>query len=102
MDTDYLTPMAYETILRAGQVLDVLRAEIGASASNKKTEDEFLVGVRAHLRTILKSARDYLDWWNYLDTVNIREFKRGVKELLDHVEKTLATPFEQRSEPEFT
>jgi hypothetical protein len=101
MDTDYLTPMAYETILRAGEVLDVLKAEIGASASEKKTEDDFLRGVRAYLRMILKSARDYLDWWNYLDTVNVREFRKGVTEVLEHVEKTLATPYEQRGEPPF-
>ena len=101
MDTDELTPMAYETIVLAGEVLDVLRAEIGASASDKKTEDDFLRGIRSHLKRILRSARDYLDFWNYLETVNIREFRRGVMEMLEHVEKTLATPYEERGEPEF-
>jgi hypothetical protein len=42
MDTDDLTPMAYETITRAEEVLDVLRSEIGASASDTKSEDDFL------------------------------------------------------------
>jgi hypothetical protein len=42
MDTDDLTPMAYETIIKAEEVLDVLRSEIGASASDKKGEDDFL------------------------------------------------------------
>jgi hypothetical protein len=97
MDTDDLTPMAYETITRAGQVLDVLRSEIGASARGKKDEDEFLRGVAIHLRAILRSARWYLDGWNYLDTVNVREFRKRVKELLDHVEGTLATPLAARS-----
>jgi hypothetical protein len=96
MDTDNLTPMAYDTILRAGDVLDVLRSEIGASASGKKTEDEFLRGVRSHLCGILRSSRDYLDGWNYLDTVNVRDFRTGVKNLLAHVEKTLALPLEKR------
>jgi hypothetical protein len=54
MDTDDLTPMAYEVISRAGDVLDVLRSEIGASASGKKTEDEFLRRVCSHLRAILR------------------------------------------------
>jgi len=45
MDTDYLTAMAYETITRAEDVLDVLRSEIGASASDRKNEDDFLRGV---------------------------------------------------------
>ncbi|PIP08687.1 MAG: hypothetical protein COX51_03110 [Syntrophobacteraceae bacterium CG23_combo_of_CG06-09_8_20_14_all_50_8] len=61
MDTDNLTPMAYETISLAGNVLDVLRTEIGAFATVKNTEDDFLRGVRSHLRAILRSARGYLD-----------------------------------------
>jgi hypothetical protein len=101
MDTSYLTPMAYETISRAGDVLDVLRSEIGASASDKKTEDDFLRGVRTHLRSILRSAREYLDWWNYLDDINIRQFRKGVRGLLDHVDATLAIPYDQRGEPDF-
>jgi hypothetical protein len=101
VDTDSLTPMAYETISRAGDVLDVLRSEIGASAEGKETEDDFLRGVRTHLRGILRSARDYLDDWNSMDVVNVRDFRKGVKELLDHVERTLATPYEPRGEPSF-
>jgi len=101
MDTDDLTEMAYETISRAGDVLDVLRSEIGAAAAGKTMEDEFLRGVRSHLSRILRSARDYLDSWNYLDTVNIRDFKRGVTELLSHIDKTLATPYEQRGEARY-
>mgnify|MGYP000958568045 CR=1 FL=1 len=33
MDTDDLTPMAYETLSRAFEFCDVLRAEIGAAAA---------------------------------------------------------------------
>jgi hypothetical protein len=101
MDTDYLTPMAYETIILAWDILDVLPSEIGVSASRCKTEDEFLRGVRTHLRAILRSAREYLDDWNYLDTVDKRKFRAGVKNLLAYVEATLSTPYEQRGEPPF-
>jgi hypothetical protein len=101
MDTSYLTPMAYETISLSGEVLDVLRSEIGASATGKKTEDDFLRGVQLHLRAILRSARSYLDDWNYLGDVNVREFRVGVKSVLAHVDKTLATPYVQRGDPEF-
>jgi hypothetical protein len=66
MDTDDLTEMAYEAITRAGDALDVLRSEIGASAADKKEEDDFLRGVAVHLRKILKSPKQYLDHWNYL------------------------------------
>ena len=101
MDTDDLTPMAYETIVMADEVLDVLKTEIGASASGRKSEDDFLRGVRAHLRGILRSAREYLDDWNYIDSVDIRSFRKGVKDILAYVEQTLATPYEQRGAPPF-
>jgi len=101
MDTDDLTPMAYETIIKAQEVLDVLRSEIGASATDKKSEDDFLRGVRTHLRRVLRSAREYLDDWNYLDSVDIKSFRKGVKEILAYVEQTLATPYEQRGAPPF-
>lgn len=101
MDTDDLTEMAYETIARAGDVLDVLRSEIGASTADKKTEDDFLRGVAAYLRRILKSPNPYLDNWNYLDDVGVRKFRNDVAELLAHVERVLSTPYSQRGEPEF-
>ena len=96
MDTDDLTPMVYEVITRADDVLDVVRIEIGASAVGRKTEDDFLRGVRSHLRAILRSTRSYLDGWNYLDTVAIKDFRAGVKDLLAYVEQTLETPPDQR------
>jgi len=101
MDTDDLTPMAYETIVKAQEVLEVLRREIGASASDKKNEDDFLRGVRAHLRGVLRSAREYLDDWNYLDYVDIKSFRRDVKVILTHVDQTLSTPYDQRGTPPF-
>ena len=101
MDTDDLTPMAYETIVMAEEVLDVLKTEIGASASDKKSEDHFLRGVRTHLRGVLRSAREYLDDWNYLDSVDIKSFRREVKEILTHVDQTLSTPYDQRGTAPF-
>lgn len=92
---------AYETISRAGDVLDALRSEIGASAAGKETEDDFLRGVGAHLRRILSSTRQYLDDWYYLDTVEVRSFRKQVAALVDHVEKTLSTQYEERGKPEF-
>lgn len=51
------------------------------------------------MRHILRSARQYLDWWNYLEEIDVRAFRRGVKGVLAHVEKTLATPFDERGTP---
>jgi len=101
LDTDCLTSMAYETITLACQVLDVLRSEIGAAASGCNTEEEFLQGAKNHLQDILSAPRDYLDFWNYLETVDMRLFKTGIRALIAHVEKTLSTPYQDRGEPEF-
>ena len=101
MDTDCLMPMAYETITLACQVLDVLRSEIGAAASGCNTEEEFLQGAKNHLQDILSDPRDYLGFWNYLETLDMRLFKTGIRALIAHVEKTLSTPYQDRGEPEF-
>ena len=101
MDTDDLTEMAYETLTRSGELLDTLRAEIGASASDKKTEDEFLRGVSVLLRRILKSPRSFLDYWNYLEEIDVKTFGNEIAELLAYVEKVLSVPYSQRGEPAF-
>lgn len=101
MDTDDLTEMAYEIITRAGDILDVLRSEIGSSASDKKVEDDFLHGVAVHLRNILKSSRSYLNDWNYLDDVDGQVFCREVSRLLKYVEKVLSIPYDRRGGPVF-
>ena len=101
MDTDDLTPMAYETITLAGDVLVVLRVEVGALTIGKLTEDDFLSSVREHLQGILRFPRRYLDAWNCLDTTDIRDFKNGVEKLLCHIERTLGTPLDQRGKPPF-
>jgi hypothetical protein len=101
MDTDDLTPMAYNVIIRAVGILDVLSIQIGASASDKKTEDGFLHGVTVFLRKILKSPRAYVDDWNYLEEVDVKIFRNEVAALLVDVEKVLAIPYAQRGAPTF-
>ncbi len=101
MDTDDLTEMAYEIIKRADNVIDILCTEIGASALDKETEDDFLRGVAIFLRRILKSPRSYLDDWNYLEEINIKTFRNEVAELLAYVEKVLTTPYRQRGKSNF-
>lgn len=91
--------MAYGTITRASDVLDVLRSEIGALAATQRSEDDYLRRVRTHLKGILRSTTAYLDEWNYLDDVQPRAFRAGIKEILVHIEKTLATPVSQRGDP---
>ena len=94
--------MAYETITLAHDVHDVLRSEIGAAASGCNTEEEFLQGAKNHLQDILSAPRDYLGFWNYLETMDLCLFKAGIKALIAHVGKTLSTPYQDRGEPAFS
>jgi hypothetical protein len=77
-------------------VLDVLRVEIGASAMQYSSEDDLFRGTLKKLKGILNDPDSYLDSWNYLDTVDPKQFAEGVRGLIDHVEKTLNTPQQQR------
>ena len=101
MDTDDLTPMAYETLSRAFEFCDVLRAEIGASAAEFRTEDDLLRGTRRYLTEILADPEGYLDSWNLLDDTDLKVFVKGVKGVRAHVTTTLKTPRNQRGKPPF-
>jgi len=52
MDTDYLTPMAYDCIRLAGDATDVLKSEIGAACCQYRGEDEYLQGILADVKEI--------------------------------------------------
>lgn len=66
MDTDYLTPMAYDCI-RLADDTDVFKSEIGAASSQNRSEDAYLAGILADVMEIEKSPEDYLDWRNLLE-----------------------------------
>ena len=91
-----MTEQAYETIQLAHEVLDVLRVEIGATAINYTKEEDFLRGTLKRLKSILNNPNNYLESWYYLDTVDSKRFAAGIRDLIDHVEKTLNTPQNQR------
>jgi len=101
MDTDYLTQMAYDCIRLANDAIDVLKSELGAACGKYRTEDEYLKGILKDVRAIEKDPRGYLDYWNLLEETDIRVFKRKLKVLRDHIERTIATPLKERGEPEW-
>ena len=101
MDTDELTPMAYECIRLANEATDVLKSEIGAACSEYRTEDDYLKGILEDVKEIEKDPHEYLDGWNLLDQTNIRTFKRKITILREYIEKTIATPLAERGEPEW-
>jgi len=101
MDTDYLTPMAYEIIVRADIILDVMKSEIGASCSKYKTEDSFLEGTLHFIERKIKDPESYLDFWNYLDEIDLDQYKKDLEELKKFIIKVIETPLSQRGEPPF-
>jgi len=101
MDTDYLTPMAYDCIRLANDATDVLKSEIGAACSQYRGEDAYLQGILKDVKEIEQDTEEYLDWWNLLDNTDMAEFRTKIRLLSEHIEKTLRTPIEKRGEPEF-
>ena len=101
MDTDDLTPMAYETLSLAYQACDPMRAEIGAAASGYVTEDEYLTGMLEFFEEVLGAPRDYLERWNLTSEVNTKAFTKAVKRAQAHAMSTLRTPRSERGKPPF-
>ena len=96
MDTDDLSPMAYETLSKALLAFEPMRAEIGALACDYRCEDEYLTGILSFLDEILESPADYLDFWNSSDEIDIKRFRNSVKAVHAHVKLTLSTPKKSR------
>ena len=101
MDTDYLTPMAYDCLRLAYDAADVLRAEIGAACRQYKNEDEYLQGILEDLKGIVEDPEDYLDSWNLLDETDAGVFVERVRALVEHIEKTIATRLADRGTPDW-
>jgi hypothetical protein len=101
MDTDELTPMAYDCIRLADEATDVLKSELGAACSEYRTEDEYLSGILEDVQEIEKDPRAYLDGWNLLDQTDLRAFKRKITILREYIEKTIATALAERGKPEW-
>jgi len=102
MDTDDLTPMAYEIIVRASKVLDVLKTEIGASCAKYDNEDSFIKGTLNFIEKKIEAPESYLIFWNYLGEVDIVRFRSGLKDLRMFIIKVINTPLQDRGDPPFT
>jgi len=98
MDTDYLTPMAYDCIIIANDASDVLKTDIGAACSRFEDENEYLEGILEFVKEIEKNPEDYLDSWGLLEELDISIFTAEVIILKEHIEKTIETPFKKRGE----
>ena len=92
--------MAYEIIRLAGDTSGCLRAEIGAACSEFRNEDDYLHAVLAHVRMIEEAPQDYVADWNLPDD-EAAGFGSKLRELREHIERTLSVPQAERGEPEF-
>lgn len=101
MDTDDLTPLAYECIRLANEATDVLKSELGAACSRYRTEDDYLSGILEDVKEIEDDPCAYLEGWNLLDQMNIRTFNSKITILREHIEKTIAMPFAERGKSEW-
>ncbi len=98
MDTDDLTPMAYESIVIAYGITDYLKCDLGVRSKNYKNEDAYLKGILKFVRKIKRDPEDYLDYWNLWDELDMTAFIKGLKGLEKHILKTIETPFDQRGD----
>ena len=101
MDTDYLTPLAYEIIIKASGILDVLKTDIAASCAKYGTEAYFLIGRLEFIDRKIRDPEPYLYFWNYLDEMDIDLFKKELKGLKKLIIKVIETPLSERGEPPF-
>ncbi len=96
MDTDDITSMAYACIWSANEITDILKIEFGVACGKFKTEDEYLKGILKHVKVIEKNTEDYLNGWNLLDDIDIKDFRKKIKQLRKQIEMTIETPLTAR------
>ncbi len=98
MDTDDLTEMAWDVIMRAARVSDTLKAELGAMASQFQSEDEWLQGVRAHLEEIAADPAEYVESWDLEneERVTATMIRICAADLCSRMDSILARPMNKR------
>ena len=98
MDTDYFSDMAYDIIVRAARISDTLKSELGAMSGKYHSEDDWLIGVRKHLRMIIKDPEEYVDYWDLEEAEGVTpdKLKKSVIALCSRVDEVLAIPLNQR------
>lgn len=103
MDTDDLTEMAWDIIIRAAHVSDTLKAELGAMSRHFHNEDDWLRGVRDHLVEIVEDSDEYVDYWNLEEEedVSATMIKECAVALCYRVNEILATPLSKRGRREW-
>lgn len=98
MDTDDLTPMAYESIVVANEITDFLKCDLGVRSKDYKNENAYLIGILKFIQKIQNDPGNYLDYWNLWEELDLTAFKKDIDVLEKHILKTIDTPFDQRGD----
>jgi hypothetical protein len=98
MDTDDLSDMAWDIIVRAAQVSDTLKADLGARSGRYENEDDWLCGVQKFLQRIVEEPGEYVDYWNLEEEEGVAAAMIGeiALELSRRAKETMAKPPTQR------
>ncbi len=93
-----MTAMAWDVIARADRFSGALKTEFGSMASQFRSEDEWLRGVRAHLEEITEDPEGYEDYWDLENEEGASAAMIGscATELSLRVDEILATPLNKR------
>ena len=104
MDTDELTEMAWNIIVRAAYVSDTLKAQLGVLSGQFQNEDEFwFQGVREHLDGIAGDPDEYVEFWNLEEEENVSAsmLMACAIELCRMVDEILTIPLNNRGRREW-
>jgi hypothetical protein len=101
MDTEDLSEMAYHVVRLGRKAHDMLKTELGASASHYTNENEFLNGTLEYISELMEDPEQYLEDWDRIDEVEVVDFKNGLIKIKNHIELTLRTPIEKRGESSY-
>ena len=100
MDTDDLTPMAYESIIIANGITDFLKCDLGVRSKDYEDENAYLNGILKFIRKIKNDPEYYLDYWDLMEELDLDSFEKELEYLEKHILKTIKTPIEQRGKVE--
>jgi hypothetical protein len=96
MDTDELTKMAYECLRIAESTCYTLTIEFGAMSNNFKSENDYLKGILKRAKNIKRRPLEFIEYWGLEKELSRKSLISCLKNLENHIEKTLETPIQDR------
>ena len=63
--------------------------------------DSFLTGTLQFIDRKIRDSESYLEFWNYLDEIEVDQFKKDLEGLKKFIIKVIETPVLKRGEPPF-